>query len=67
MKKLKLQTLQYPSRICHECAIKNCDLEINRDRPSMITWHQDVCQWCDQLKSICHPRSYNYPEPPIKV
>lgn len=62
-----LKPIEYPQWICYECGIKYGNKNIKDDsRRTMITFHENLCSWCDQMKSVCHPRAYGYPQPPIR-
>jgi hypothetical protein len=64
---MNLKPLSYPGWICHACGIANSDFFICEKSPRMITFHEGECGWCNEIKSVCNPRSYHYPAPPIQT
>lgn len=43
--------------ICHECGSK-----YGRPRTGCSTFHEGLCEWCEQVAAVTEDRNYGYPE-----
>jgi len=49
---------EYPAWICSECATSRG----YSNRCMLSTFHEDLCGWCEQIKTVTQPRDYGYPK-----
>lgn len=45
--------------ICSDCGEKHGKLRGSEDSE---TYHNDTCDFCGEIKTVCHVRRYGYPE-----
>ena len=48
----------YPSWICSECAYDNGGYW---SEGQIATFHDGICEWCDEERAVTKPRYYGYP------
>ena len=49
----------YPEWVCGDCAIANGG---NWTKGHLATFHDDLCGWCGQIRSVTKPKDYGYPD-----
>lgn len=45
--------------ICQDCGIK-----YGQPKNVVSTWHEDVCDYCGEIKAVTEPRDCGWPELP---
>lgn len=46
--------------ICHDCGTYYGSW---RGHPGDVeTWHMGTCEWCEEIKPVCHCRRYGWPK-----
>ena len=53
----------YPQWICTQCAESNGG---RMPDGHLATWHNGICGWCNEEKSVTQPRDFGYPTCPLR-